>query len=333
MSQERSPAAVFALTHRWFVASIALLILGLIGVSAVAWLVPQPLVTADSRLQSSSLPAKTALQATPTLEQTLISVASGVSLFFAVVSLVMWFYGLAKNRSLMPQMNSVTIKELASKKLITVLVLATGIGFLLYWSLLIILMATPFTALAATDFAPFALLLTVIAVGSVAALFFLAQGRLLISWLPCILCPKCQEQITLINYWQCVGGCTARKMRHALSPCPTCGTKNQGLACANHYCGEALGFDSFYNEFEVANRTRKYVTHYNPLFWGALTGLELSLILLYVCFQADILILWLLFGLLALGLAITLIVAKPKRLISNRHYVEGEQRWTKRATA
>jgi hypothetical protein len=230
-------------------------------------------------------------------------------------------------------MNSVAIKELASKKLITVLFLATGIGFLLYWSLFIILMATPFTAPAATDFAPLALLFAVITASSAAALFFLARDRLLTSWLPSILCPKCQEQIALVNYWQCVGGCTARKMRHALSPCPTCGTKNQGLACVNHYCGEAIAFDSFYNEFEVANRTRKYVTHYNPLFWGALIGLELTLILLYVCFQAGILILWLFFALLALGLGVTLIVTKPKRLVSNRHYSEGGQQWTKRATA
>jgi hypothetical protein len=333
MTEKFSPAAVFVFVHRWLVASIVLLMAGLIGASAMGRSGTLPPTTAPSRLQGSFPPARAAQIPMLTPEQSFISTASGIFLFLAVVTFIVWLYGLARYRSLLPELNSISLKGLASKKVITVLGTVTGVGVLLYWSLMIVLLATPMFAPAASDFAPYALLLTLIAVISATVLFFLAQGRLLVSWLPSILCPKCQEQISLINYWQCVGGCKANKVRHVLSPCPTCGTRSQGLACTYQCCGEAINFDGFYNEFEVANRSKKYVTQYNTLFWGALLGLEVSLLLLYVCFQAEITILWLLFALLALGSGITLIIAKPKRLISNQHYVEGEQRWTKRATA
>jgi hypothetical protein len=333
MPRKLSPTDVFVFTHRWLVASIILLIAGLIGTAIVGQLsMPLPILT-PSRLQASSPPSRAAQMPVLAPEQGLISAASGIFLFLAVVTLVMWLYGLARHRNLLPELNSVTIKELARKKVITVLGVTTGVGFLLYWSLAIVLLATPLFAPAASDFALYALLLTLAAMASVSALFFLGQGRLLTSWVPSILCPKCQEKISLVNYWQCVGGCNASKVRHVLSPCPTCGTRNQGLVCINNLCGSAISFDGFYNEFEVANRSKKYVTQYNPMFWGALLGLEVSLLLLYVCLRAEITILWLLFALVALAAGITLIVAKPKRLISNQHYVEGEQRWTRRATA
>jgi hypothetical protein len=83
----------------------------------------------------------------------------------------------------------------------------------------------------------------------------------------------------------------------------------------------------------VANRNNKYVTQYNPFFWGAVLGLELFLLALYIALESGFLILGSLFGLIGLALVVTLIVVKPKRLIRNPYYSEGAKAWTRSATA
>jgi hypothetical protein len=172
-----------------------------------------------------------------------------------------------------------------------------------------------------------------LAIATVVGLFFLIRNRLLAYWFPTLICPHCQEQIALVNYWYCVGGCRANKTRHVLSPCSVCGTRLQGLACPNYNCAQTISFEAPYNEFEVANRYNKYVTRYNPFFWAGVLALGLSLLLLYVSLVTEFIILGVLFGLLSLALIVTLILVKPKRLTHNPYYSEGVQQWTRSLTA
>jgi hypothetical protein len=253
--------------------------------------------------------------------------------FCGLLSIAVWLYGLAYQHNALPALRSTSIKELAVKKLIVMLGAVSFFAFSLFWLLFIAALATPLSAAIATTFFPYALVLDLLAVGAIVGLFFLGRNRLLATWFPTLICPHCQEQTVLVNHWYCVGGCKASSPRHVLSPCLTCGTRLQGLACSSFHCGQAISFDEAYNEFEVANRNNKYVTQYNPFFWGAVLGLELFLLALYIALESSFLILGSLFGLISLALVVTLIVVKPKRLIRNPYYTEGAQAWTRSATA
>jgi hypothetical protein len=311
MTQPPSRIELFVFAHYWLVIALALFGLGFLGVAVAA-----------------SLSAS---------EVGVISISSGVCFFFSVVTLSVWAYRIAKEHSLLPPLRSTDIKELAIKKLLVVLATISFFGFSLFWLLFAAALATPISEPAATAFFPYALVLDILAVGVMVGLFFLGRNRLLASWFPTLTCPHCQEQTALVNRWYCVGGCKTGRPHHVLSPCPTCGTKLRGLACSNYSCGQAISFEEAYNEFEVANRNSKYVTQYNPFFWAAVLTLEMFLLLLYIAFESGFLILGGLFGLISLGLVITLIVLKPKRLIRNPYYTEGVQQgaqaWTRSATA
>jgi hypothetical protein len=311
MTQPLSRISLFVFAHYWLVIALALFGLGFLGIT----------VTASSAAIAASV----------------ISISSGVCFFFSVVTLSVWAFRLAREHNLLPALRSTNIKELATKKLLIVLAAVTFFGFSLFWLLFVAALATPLSEPVAATFFPYALGLDFLAVGVIAGIFFLGRNRLLASWFPMLICPHCQEKTSLINNWYCVGGCKAGKPRHVLSPCPTCGTKLQGLACSNYNCGAAISFEESYSEFEVANRNSKYVTQYNPFFWAAVLALELFLLLLYIAFESSFLILGGLFGLTSLGLVITLIVLKPKRLIRNPYYTEGVQQgaqaWTRSATA
>jgi hypothetical protein len=233
-------------------------------------------------------------------------------------------------RSLLPPLESQTIEQLAEKKLLIVLSSTGGAGFLLFWLAWFAAVATPFVGTVAQEFAPYALGLSLLLPFVLAGIFYLARGRLLASWCARLPCPNCQDQIPLISYWQCIGGCPTRHSRHVLSPCPTCGTKNQGILCPA--CNATISFADSYNEFEVANRGKKYVTQYNLIFWVAAASLVLITFLGYLSFQADLMILCYFFAVIAAGLVICLIALKPKRLAENPHYQEVQQ-WTRKATA
>jgi len=75
------------------------------------------------------------------------------------------------------------------------------------------------------------------------------------------------------------------------------------------------------------------VTQYNPFFWGAVFALEWVLLLAYISLVTGFVVISVVSGLLALGLAVSLIIIKPKRLISNQYYTEGAETWTRSATA
>lgn len=307
MTQPPSRLALFVLAHYWLVIALALFGLGFLGISLAA--------------------------STAASEAGVISIASGICFFLSVVSVAVWLYGLAHQYNALPVLRSTNIKELATKKLLVMLGAISLFAFSLFWLLFIAALATPLSAAIATNFFPYALVLDLLSVGAISGLFFLGRNRLLASWFPTLICPHCQQQTALVNHWYCVGGCKASRPRHVLSPCPTCGTKLQGLACSNYNCGQAISFDEVYNEFEVANRNNKYVTQYNPFFWGAVLGLELFLLALYIALESGFLILGSLFGLISLALVVTLIVVKPKRLIHNPYYTEGAKAWTRSATA
>lgn len=307
MTKPPSRVVLFILVQFWLVGALALFGLGSLGVFLVA--------------------------STFIMEKEWISVASGICFFLSAVSISIWLYALAHRHKALLALHSDNIKELAVKKLVIVLGATTFFGSLLFLLFFIAALATPVTAPVATNFLPYILPLDVLAIGAVVGLFFLVRNRLLAYWFPVLICPHCQERNTLVNYWYCAGGCQASKPRHVLSPCSICGTKLHGLACSNYNCGQAISFETPYNEFEVANRNNKYVTQYNLFFWGALLALVVSLFLFYISFATDFIIFCGMFGMLSLALIITLIVVKPKRLTRNPYYTEGAQQWTRSATA
>jgi hypothetical protein len=307
MTNPPSRIVLFAFTYHWLILALVLFSLGFLGVLLVA--------------------------STTILEADVISVASGICFFLSAVCSSIWLYALAHQYKALPALQSDNIKELAIKKLVIVLGTTTFFGDLLFLLFFMAALATPVTAPIAKDFLLYVLPLEVLTIGAIVGLFFLTRNRLLAYWFPVLICPHCQEQTTLVNYWYCVGGCRTLRPRHVLSPCPTCATRLQGLACSNYNCGQAISFEAPYNEFEVANRNNKYVTQYNPFFWGAVLALIVSLFLFYVSFATDFIIFCGMFGMLSLALVITLIVVKPKRLTRNPYYTEGAQQWTRSATA
>lgn len=309
MTKPPSRLTLFTLAHCWLIFALALFGLGSAGVFFAAFLTV----------------------AAPETEG--IAVVSGALFFLAVISLTAWLYALARRHNLLPALQSSTVKDLALRKLAIVLGAATFFAVSLFWLLFVAALARPFSAYVAGRFFPYALLLNALGAAALACLVFLGRDRLLASWLPVLVCPYCRGWTATVNYWQCAGGCRVRKPRHVLSPCPTCGTRSRGIACSNHYCGRAVGFDEPYNEFEVVNRDNKYVTCYNPLFWWAALALEWSLFFLYLAFASGFLILGGVTGLLVIALVITLLALKPKRLARNPYYCEGVQQWTRSATA
>ena len=306
MTNASSRIMLSVLIHYWLIVALALFGLGFLGVFFVSL---------------------------TTIETELISIASGICFFLSTVSIATWLYVLALQHKALLPIQSENIKELAFKKLVIV----HG-GIILFGSLLFLLffaaaMVTPISAPVASNFLLYVLPIEVLAIGTAAGVFFLARNRLWAYWFSVLICPHCYNHTALMNYWYCVGGCQATNPRHVLSPCPICGTKLQGLACSNYNCGQTISFDEPYNEFEVANHENKYVTQYNPFFWGAALTLIISLFLLYVSIATGYFFFCGMFGLLSLALAVTLIVVKPKRLIRNPYFTEGVQQWTRSATA
>ena len=311
MTQPPSRVALFVLAHSLLVIALVVFGLGILGVTFAA-----------------SLPAS---------EAWVLSITSGVFFFLSVITFSLWAYRLSREHNLLPALRSTDIKELATKKLLVVLATVSFFGFSLFWLLFAAALATPLSEHAALAFFPYALALDMLAAGVVIGLFFLGRNRLLAAWFPSLICPHCQQQTALVSHWYCIGGCKTGKPRHVLSPCPTCGTRLQGLACSNYHCGQAISFEESYSEFEVANRNNKYVTQYNPFFWATVLALALFLLSLYIAVVSGFHILSGLFGLISLALVITLIVLKPKRLIRNPYYTEeaqqGAHAWTRSATA
>jgi len=194
-------------------------------------------------------------------------------------------------------------------------------------------LATSWSNSPATDLVMPALLVIGVSLALLVVVFFVAQRRLLADWLPYLACPYCGQFTPLVNYWQCVGGCGTGKPRHVLSPCPTCGTYNQGMVCAHEACGQRIIFDAAYNEFAIVNRANKYVTRYNPIFWASLLALLLSVFFAYLSLQADSIAFLFFFGLISLAAIVTMLIAKPKRLVSNPYYLEEPQQWIRRTIA
>jgi hypothetical protein len=137
-----------------------------------------------------------------------------------------------------------------------------------------------------------------------------------------------------MNYWQCPGGCPIGKIRHVLAPCPTCGTKYQGISCTNPDCEQPIAFDDPYNEFEILNRDKKYVTRPNPHFYIALLALDVFAVTAYSCLENQLTILGYSFGTLAIATGISLLIFKPKRLVPNPYYQgQEESEWTRNVPA
>jgi len=166
-------------------------------------------------------------------------------------------------------------------------------------------------------------LLVLLLTAFLATIFF--RRRLLAFWLPTLICPKCFQTIKLVEQWECVGGCPSRGVRHVLSPCSDCGTVLEGLHCPSKKCRHLISFSDVYNEFELANHDKPYVTISSRRYRNAVFMFAAVTPLMYVSFRANWNILGWIFLAISLLSVVAMILSPPKTLVMNIHHHFEEQ--------
>ena len=215
-----------------------------------------------------------------------------------------------------------TLVQLARRRLWGTIYRYVGLGLVVTWIISIVVAYSTWIT------EPFILLLRVatltVAVSTLgpAVVLFIARRALLKIWFPALHCPACRERISLVREWDCPGGCEATGVRHAMAPCPMCGTKPEGVDCPNEDCDHGLLFSEEYNEFEILSRGKKYVTVCNVFYWGAMAGLSGFATAAYVCYQLSNLDGFYCFLVLVVLSGAVLIKLSPRRLLKNPFFPE-----------
>ncbi len=140
-------------------------------------------------------------------------------------------------------------------------------------------------------------LLVLLLTAFLATIFF--RRRLLAFWLPTLICPKCFQTIKLVEQWECVGGCPSRGVR--------------------------ISFSDVYNEFELANHDKPYVTISSRRYRNAVFMFAAVTPLMYVSFRANWNILGWIFLAISLLSVVAMILSPPKTLVMNIHHHFEEQ--------
>jgi hypothetical protein len=239
--------------------------------------------------------------------------------FLALICLTAWIFSHLSGTNFL--IESTDIVHLAKVKILLVMGSFAGCFFALLIAFAVIVNSTPFLNLRITRYNETILIIAFCAGLLSPLLYFVAQSRLLARWLPTLICPHCEQEIELMNRWQCPGNCTPT-YRHVLAPCRTCNTRLKGMLC--EHCRRRIVFTDPYKVREVINRGRRHTTKWNQYFIFAIVALYVSALGLYGCWQADEIVWLYIFAALAVAAIITLFFQKPKTLVSNHHYTKTE---------
>ena len=237
----------------------------------------------------------------------------------ALICLTAWIFSFLSG-TVFPT-DSTDITHLAKAKILSVMWNFAGCVFALLVAFLVIVRTTPFLDRHITPYNGTILLFAFCAALLSPLLYFAAQGRLLARWLPTLLCPYCEQEIELMNRWQCPGNCTPT-YRHVLAPCRTCNTRLKGMLC--EHCRRQIVFTDSYKEREVINRGKRHITEWNQYFIFAIVAVYVSALGLYGCWLAGETIWLYIFAAVAVAAIITLLFQKPKTLVPNHHYTKTE---------